>query len=269
MGWELRRFRRLLGRAGVTALPRSLREVTADHVVALRTHLPWEKATFSIHFAALKQFLRWGKNPIPEMKRIWRLPSGAPGHRRWLTRDQLERLFQAAEGRERLLVALEALNGLRRVEVLRLRRKDVRFEEGTISVLGKGRFGGKWRNIPMHPAVNLLLQAGVGGLAEDSRIFPLSASGADLLLERAAVRAGFRTEGVRVSHHDLRRTFGRIAHASGMDLVQLKNMLGHTSVEMTVHYIGLDAERMRTGLTRMSIESPPGRSPAIEARLSG
>jgi len=33
-----------------------------------------------------------------------------------------------------------------------------------------------------------------------------------------------------------------------MDLVQLKNLFGHSSLEMSVHYIGLDLDRMREGL---------------------
>ena len=268
MRWELRRFPRLARAENGPDPPPDARQVGPAHLLALREHQTWEKATFAIHFAALRQFLRWAGNPVTESRRLWRLPSGAPGHRRWLTKEQLERLFRSAHGRERLLIALEGLNGLRRVEVLRLRRKDVRPDEGILCVLGKGRYGGKWRTIPMHPGVRPLVLEGMAGLPEDSRLFPMSASGADLLLARAAARAGFGASGIRVSHHDLRRTFGRIAHDSGMDLVQLKNLLGHASVEMTVHYIGLDADRMRTGLARLSLEGPippPGSSKAADS----
>ncbi len=37
-----------------------------------------------------------------------------------------------------------------------------------------------------------------------------------------------------------------------MDLVQLKNLYGHTSLDQTVHYIGLDEDEMRVGLTRLA-----------------
>jgi hypothetical protein len=55
-----------------------------------------------------------------------------------------------------------------------------------------------------------------------------------------------------------------------MDLVQLKNLLGHSSVEMTVHYIGLDADRMRSGLSRVSLtgSSSAGNVPGNEGVLS-
>jgi hypothetical protein len=42
-----------------------------------------------------------------------------------------------------------------------------------------------------------------------------------------------------------------------MDLVQLKNLYGHASLEMSVHYIGLDLERMREGLIRVDRSLAP------------
>jgi integrase len=223
----------------------------------------WEKATVALHFAALRQFARWAANPIAQSPGVWRLPAGQPSHRRWLTNSQLSRLLSAARGREKVLVALEGLNGLRRIEVLRLRGKDVLLQEGCLAVLGKGRNGGKWRKIPVHPVVKGLLRPFVQGLAPEGKLLPLSASGADALLQRAARRAASSGEALRVSHHDLRRTFGRIAYGSGMDLVQLKNLLGHSSVEMTVHYIGLDADRMREGLQLVKVGGVPTRSRVV------
>ncbi len=148
-------------------------------------------------------------------------------------------------------MALEGLNGLRRVEVLRLRHKDIHPTEGFLNVRGKGRDGGKWRQVPICPYLGNLMAKLDLAATPDERLVPLSASGADLLLQRAATRAGFRREGLRVSHHDLRRTFGRLSHDAGMDLVQLKNLYGHASLDQTVHYIGLDQIEMRRGLDRL------------------
>jgi integrase len=230
----------------------------------------WEKATFAVHFSALRPFLRWVGNPVAGVTAIWRLPSGQSSHRRWLDKEQLSRLYYAASGKEKLLVALEGLNGLRRVEVLRLRKKDILLDEECLRVLGKGRDGGKWRKIPMHPLVRSQLDDHLAGLGADERLFPLSNSGADRLLQRALRSAGFGTEKVKVSHHDLRRTFGRVAHQSGMDLVQLKNLFGHSSVEMTVHYIGIDADQMRSGLKKIELRLAPEAEPLPpEGRTEG
>ena len=102
--------------------------------------------------------------------------------------------------------------------------------------------------IPLHTLARRELQQTILGKAPEERVLPISASGADLLLQSGANVAHFPEKGILVSHHDLRRTFGRIAHEAGMDLVQLKNLFGHSSLDMTVHYIGLDVQRMREGL---------------------
>ena len=251
MRWELRRLPMLLIRVGHRVPLRSPRDVTSDCIRALRNGLPWESATFGIHFQALRQFLRWGKNRIASDPSLWRLPSRAPTHRRWLTRDQLVSLYRSARGAERVLIALEGFNGLRRVEVLRLRVKDVLESEGSLRVLGKGRYGGKWRNIPMQAEVRRLLRSWTRGHGPDERVLPYSASGADLLLHRAARRAGFTEKRIPVSHHDLRRTFGRLANASGMNLVSLQGLFGHASPELSAHYIGLDVDELRSALNRL------------------
>ena len=250
--YEIERTPSLLRRCGVITPPATPRGLKARHIEQLRRGMPWSPASFSVHFNALRRFLRWAQNPLAAKRGVWAVPAESAGHRRWLAPDQLARLYRAAQGRERVLLALEGFNGLRRVEVLRLRGKDVDFDRQRLRVLGKGRNGGKWRTLPMFSETARVLDSASEGLEENSRLVPLSPSGADLLLRRAADRAGFRGLGLKVSHHDLRRTFGRLAHKAGMDLVQLKNLYGHTSLDQTVHYIGLDEDEMRAGLDRLA-----------------
>jgi len=228
-------------------------EIRPEHLRAIRDRPDWVKSTVALHYAALKQFLRWAQNPVALEARHWQLPAGQPSRRRWLSKAQILQLYRGSRGRARLLVGLEALNGLRRVEVLRLRVADILTHENCLRVLGKGRHGGKWRKIPVHPAIIGPLRTAAEGRGPEDRVLPLSRTGADALLQEAVRTSGLAATGVRVSHHDLRRTFGRLAHDAGMDLVQLKNLYGHESMEMTVHYIGLDADEMRSGLERLSM----------------
>lgn len=251
MRWELLRVPSLLKKVGATSIAPNPGQMSAELIRKLKEGLPWDRATFSLHFAALKQFIRWAGNPLADQRSAWSLPSGGPTRQRWLTKAQLSRLYRAARGPARLLVGLEGLNGLRRVEVLRLRWKDVSLAEESLLVLGKGRDGGKWRRIPLHPSVRRDFAPLIKEQEPDGRVIGLSKSGADLLLARA-VRAAQIPNLRRVSHHDLRRTFGRLAHDAGMDLVQLKNLLGHASSQMTEHYIGLDSTRMREGLGKFA-----------------
>jgi integrase len=274
MRWELNRLPALLRRVGRNKVPRSPKDITGDYIQALRDGLTWETPTFAIHFQALRQFLKWGGNPIAVERSHWRLPTGAPVHRRWLTREQLVRLYRASRGVERIIVALEGFAGLRRVEVLRLRVQDVMADEGCLRILGKGRRGGKWRSIPLQGEVDRLLRSWIKTRGVEIRVVPLSKSGADAALQRAVHRSGLSEAGVRVSHHDLRRTFGRLANASGMSLVSLQGLFGHTSPALSAHYIGIDFDELRGALARLGsyIDSGPRRShePAIEkTRLHG
>jgi integrase len=250
--YEIRRTPALLQRAGVRSPPATPARLTAAHIQQFKTGLPWSPSTFTMHFAALRRFLRWSRNTVASDRGAWAVPSGGSGRRRWLAPEELARLYRASRGKERILLALEGFNGLRRVEVLRLRLRDIDFDGNRLRVLGKGRNGGKWRTLPMFSETARVLRGVPTTGGEASLLIPLSRSGADLILHRAAQRAGFPNLGLRVSHHDLRRTFGRLAHKAGMDLVQLKNLYGHTSLDQTVHYIGLDEDEMRAGLDRLA-----------------
>lgn len=250
MRWELCRLPQLLLRVGQPGGVSSPGDVTGAHIRALRAGLPWETTTFAIHFQALRQFLRWGRNRIADDRSLWALPKSEPIHRRWLTREQLVALYESSRGVERVIVALEGFSGLRRVEVLRLRVKDVLLKEQSLRVLGKGSRGGKWRTIPLRGEVLRVLSAWNLGRDGSERVVALSRSGADAALQRSVRRAGFVNAGIRVSHHDLRRTFGRLANAAGMSLISLQGLYGHASPTLSAHYIGLDFDELRKALAR-------------------
>jgi len=258
MRWELLRVPPLLQRVSPAVSMPSPNGLQPDDIRALRRGLPWERATWGVHISALRQFLRWTGNSCADQRSLWALPTGEPSHRRWISKVQLLRLIRKARGPEKVLVCLEGLNGLRRVEVLRLRSKDVLFDEGALRILGKGRYGGKWRTIPMHPATRAALTNWLKNKGSADLVLPLSRSGVDAILRRLALRSGFDMKLTKVSHHDLRRTFGRLSHRAGMSLVQLKNLYGHSSLDQTAGYIGLDRDEMREGLERFarSLTSP-------------
>lgn len=244
--WHILRTPSLLRRLGFHEL-RGPQDLGAEHVQAIRDRLGWERNSLLVYFAAIRPFLRFLRLPLADSKGVWKLPSGEATHRRWLRGDQLSQLFQASRGAERLVVALEGFNGLRRVEILRLRMKDVDLGKGVLRVCGKGKGGGKWRTIPLTSIARAELEDWVRATRPTDLLLPRSASWVDHCLDTATKRAQLST---KVSNHDLRRTFGRLAHQSGMGLVDLKNVMGHQSVDMTTRYIGLDEDHMREGLTR-------------------
>ena len=197
----------------------------------------------------LRQFLRAEGVPLAEESAIWRTPKAVPMRRRWVTKETLTKLLNEAKGRERIPLYLCGTNGLRSIEVSRLTVGNVNLDLAgpTMTVHGKGRNGGKWRTIPLSElAYPVLLEACLGKRPSEP-VYPLS----QRILQKDVQSVGARL-GIKLSSHDLRRSFGRIAYYAGVPIVTLKNLYGHESVDMTSHYVGVDVGEMTTGLQLLS-----------------
>jgi integrase len=227
--------------------PRSPRDVKAVHLRRYFERRPVADTTGATYLVVLRCFLRWAHSPLALEKIEWQHAKAKPRRRRWLETSELAALYRASRGRERVLVALEGFNGLRRVEVLRLKVGDLTLSgsKPEMTVLGKGPFGGKPRTIPMSPTVYAVLAEWVAGKPTTAMVFPHHPKTADRDLMAASRRAGLTQ---RVSNHDLRRSFGRISYHAGVPLIDLKNLYGHESLDMTVWYIGIEDDQMRSGL---------------------
>jgi integrase len=54
----------------------------------------------------------------------------------------------------------------------------------------------------------------------------------------------YPVDGLLVNPHDLRRTYAKQQYLNGMDIVAIKDNLGHASIETTLSYIGeMNAEK--------------------------
>jgi len=54
----------------------------------------------------------------------------------------------------------------------------------------------------------------------------------------------YGVDGLCINPHDLRRTYAKQQYSNGMDIVAIKDNLGHASIETTQTYIGaMDAEK--------------------------
>lgn len=162
---------------------------------------------------------------------------------------------------ERIAVTLALCMGLRRVEIVRLSLRDINLTREYITVTGKGRAGGKLRLVPFHdrfrnvltewlahraqlcvrarndPPDNLLIWVGTDRIAHEYNA--VKGSGIDGVIRRAS-----RAVNVPFSAHTLRRTFGRIMWLAGVPVVTIARILGHSSTEQTLLYIGANLDDM-------------------------
>ena len=153
--------------------------------------------------------------------------------------------------RDRAVVLLMVLGGLRSAEVRGLRLADVDQGRRRVRVVGKG---GKERVIPVDRAFFAELAAYLrterpAGLATPECFVVLRGLTAGAALSEAGLRSLFRRHrassgAARVRPHRLRHTFGTELAAAGIDLVVLRDLMGHASPETTARYVHLSPEHL-------------------------
>lgn len=161
-------------------------------------------------------------------------------HRREpLTRDEAGRLENAARSpKERLVVWMLLDLGLRRNELVGLRRQDVDWQTGRLTVRGKGGPYGsqsKRRVVRLTPRVRALLEH---FLALEDRL-PLSARTIHRIVQAVASRSAITRP---CSPHVLRHTFAVTMLQRGLSLPALQRLLGHDHLTTTAIYLNLSGD---------------------------
>jgi integrase len=226
--------------------PSTPKDLTAAHILELKDAGFWSPTILRQALLVLRGFVEWADNPTANEPVLWETPGGAPARRRWLSAQQSPALWTAARGRQRLAEALDCFIGLHRIELLRLRVRDVNLAVARpeIYVLGKGKNGGKWRTTPLSTFAHSELAGACAAKGPNESLHPFHERRTDHDLRRAAQTARI---GIHDSGHDLGRTFGRLAYEAGVGLVELNYLYGHAPLEMAAHCNGLDDQSARAG----------------------
>lgn len=148
--------------------------------------------------------------------------------------------------RDRAIVLLMALGGLRAAEVRSLRLADVDMGLRRVRVMGKG---GRERVVPVERAFFVELGAYLrderpAGCATPQCFVVLRGPTTGGPLTEAGMRRVFcthraRSGAVRVRPHRLRHSYGTELAAAGIDLLVLRELMGHASPETTAGYVHL------------------------------
>jgi len=158
--------------------------------------------------------------------------------------------------RDRAITLAMVLGGLRASEVRGLLLADVDQGRRQLRVVGKG---GRERVVPVDRAFFSELAAYLQrerppGLATAECFVVLRGPTAGQPLTEAGLRSVFRyhrtTSGaVRVRPHRLRHTYGTELAAAGIDLLVLRELMGHASPETTAGYVHLSDEHVAAEYT--------------------
>lgn len=175
-----------------------------------------------------------------------RLPSSLRG-------DEPDRLLhQSAGPRDRLLYQCGLYLGLRVSELVGLAVEDIDLSRGVCTVRhGKGD---KDRAVPIPAKLLPELRAWIGE-RQTGWLFPsprgaghLSARAVQVSIRKAAQRAGIARH---VTPHKLRHSYATNLLRRGADIVEIKELLGHSSIATTQVYLSADPERLRDAVDRL------------------
>jgi integrase len=230
---------------------------------------PLAGATVNRALALLRHLLRLAHEEwevLDKVPRI-RLEREAEGRLRWLTPEEAARLLDVCRRSRNTdlldLVELALFTGMRRGEVLGLAWERVDRARGV--VLLDVTKSGRRREVPLNGRADAVLAR--RGSKSEGPVFPSKRWDAyrtawDLAVGRAKLD-NFR-------FHDLRHTFASWAVQGGATLQEVKDLLGHASLAMTLRYGHLAPEHLRTAVARLDAKLPaksPMESPmeALEA----
>jgi len=235
----------------IGALP--FKEIAPIHLEKIKKNMnDTEKSPRSIVYAlavvrqvfnhAYRDGVFSGDNPVKKVRK----PKIDNKRSRFLTEEEAKKLLDRlhAENFEMWGMSLIGLHcGLRAKEIFKLRWTDIDIGNGLIRVAGKGQ---KTRFVHMTGAIkDMLLSLDIG--APDKLLFP--ASKGDVrreiprTFERVAKGLGFNN-GVtdrrdKVVFHTLRHTFASWLVQNGEDIYTVKNLMGHSTLAMTVRPLWL------------------------------
>jgi len=186
---------------------------------------------------------------LPAPKKVNRLPAH-------LSVDDMFRLLALPGGdsfqatRDRAMLELFYGTGVRLSELTHLTLDDLRLDEGTIKVLGKG---GKERLLPMGKKAGSAIASHLPhrggkikpGVAAPLALFlnqrgrPLTPRGVRMIVQKYT--RGFPG---RITPHSLRHSFATHMLDGGADLRSIQEMLGHSSLSTTQKYTHLTIDRL-------------------------
>lgn len=172
------------------------------------------------------------------------------GRTRFLTDAEIERLMNTASPKLQQVISVFINTGMRRGELQNLKWSDLDFDRRLITLTQTK--SGKVRYIPMNDVTKqVLLQRRI---AKESPVLVFSGTepdkpwdfctAFDLARERASL------SDVRI--HDLRHTFASHLCMKGVDIMTVKELLGHSSLEMTQRYSHLTDRHKAEAVARLN-----------------
>ena len=153
--------------------------------------------------------------------------------------------------RDHAILELFYSSGLRLSELVNLNKNDINFDDGTITVIGKGN---KERVVPVGSFATkaikkwLKIRKNISGLTSETEILFLSQNAKKLTSRAIQYRLKFWAikQGIpeNIHPHLLRHSFASHLLQSSQDLRAVQELLGHANISTTQIYTHLDFQHL-------------------------
>ncbi|MBF0252550.1 MAG: site-specific integrase [Candidatus Omnitrophica bacterium] len=152
---------------------------------------------------------------------------------RFLEKEEITRLLEASDKRLKPIVVTALNTGMRKMEILNLKWSDVDFRRGIITI-----YETKNNDVKVIP-INDVLRRTLACLREHST--------SEQVFDTTGFRKDFANalKCAKITNcrfHDLRHTFASHLVMEGIDLVTVKELMGHKSIRMTMRYSHLSQD---------------------------
>ena len=202
---------------------------------------------FNLNVAVFKSYCRFSKIEIefPKARKI--------NHKRpvFLSRDEIEEeifpyfdsVFNDPEKRK-LVVRFMMLSLLRISEVVNLKKENIDFKTGSIKLIGKGN---KERITVLHESIAKAFEEEVNK-SNTEYALNVSTSYIEYIFRRINEEIGYKKH---LTPHTLRRSGAKYLRKSGVDVEDIKDILGHESLDTTYLYIMSDEEEIKEAFKKV------------------
>ena len=230
--------------------------------------------------AALNNAVEWGElktNPLVKVKAL----KGADVKRvRYLSGDEEKRFMAALDNREiairednrastnnlvsiakgltfadylKPMVQISINTGLRFGELTRMRWTDIRLTDAPMLTVQAGYAKtGETRHIPLNKTAKATLQAWKAQQADTSGLVFVTKTGHRVKNLRKAWLSVLASAKIRdFKWHDLRHHFASKLVMAGVDLNTVRELLGHSSLDMTLRYAHLAPEHKAAAVAKL------------------
>jgi len=231
---------------------RRLKQITALAIERYKCERRKEvgPATVNRELACLKHMftkaIQWDltlENPVKKVK----LFRENPGRIRYLDKNEIARLLKEAADHLKPILVIALYTGLRKSEILNLTWEDVDFKNQLIYI--RNSKNGEAREIPMANKVFSTL----GSLpVRHDRIFTHNDGSPVKDIRTCFYNAVKRAKIQDFSFHDLRHTFASYLIMNGVELVTVKELLGHKSINMTLRYAHLSPSHKQSAVNTLN-----------------